>query len=419
MFNSISNLQSKISQLISSAFQSKKKITKFKNQGKIANLMQQAAQYQEKSPLKADNKTLMIKAIVSEVKIESILNGKNRLSDKKTTAIWKNFQRISDERGKCVELLNKAKSKEASMQVLAHWTAYYPYSKGDILPGIKSIENGKIVNGPSYIVDSMITDNQGFQAIILRPSEIKVNDRGALECPPLVLMQGTVFNNSHDLMEDLDENLGAKGMDRNQEEIKEKMRTCMNNISMMDKNKEIKKPTVFDIAGHSLGGNRAQRLAARYPHMTGNVFTFQSPGIGNKELILNFKTYQELTKKRDNDAVAGEDYPIHIRVCNEGDVVLKTGGDFLPPAKTITAKPSKGAYKLTEVHSEISLLRDDREITHSTEDYKKKPNNSERVRKKIGPKISWLIGFFKSDETGKRFNEYQMLSNQMQQFNRP
>lgn len=194
------------------------------------------------------------------------------------------------------------------------------------------------------------------------------------------------------------------------------MENCQNRLVEKCKNEnQIEKQPGsfrFDVAGHSLGGNRAQRLAAELPELISTVYTFQSPGVGDEQLVNKFEGYRKGVLEANPKATPGVDFPVVVHIRTEGDIVPKAGGNFLKGDYIIHLRRIDRTLGKGEVHSALSLSEDVElysiEGKHHTEIGENK-SRWEIARKKLGPLVSWLLIFFMADREALLFEKRLLL----------
>lgn len=345
---------------------------------------------------KAD-RHIMFKAIAREVNVKSVMLGKRNISSKKIKAIVKTFRKLRDHKTKTFNMLKEADGFQSWMQIVSHEGAYLELGPGSILPG----NNER----PDFVVESVISDERGFKALILSPQEIELYGEGYLVHPPMVLFQGTVPTNPHDIDDDLHENLGQPGMERNIDRIKIAMTECEKRLRR--KNKDIEK-VLFDVAGHSLGGNRAQRLTIEEKKRIRAVFTFQSPGVGDPVKVAKFREYVE--EKKNKGGSAGYDYPYVLHTRTRGDIVTKVGGEHLPGFVSELERTDK-KLSLSKVHSKLSLhkKRDRYTRSGSTTRHKQRFKRWERMRRTFSGLLKWLSRFNTENDQAIVFQRKMIL----------
>lgn len=183
-----------------------------------------------------------------------------------------------------------------------------------------------------YYVDRVFDDSEtGFYAVGF----------GALDpqTPPVLVFRGTDFVGGDAIFSD-SRDIGFPEFESN----KEPLRNWLTEISKdASKNPNQLLP---DVIGHSWGGAVAQIAASEFPAISGNVFTFNSPGVSASTV----NTFKRSLSRNPNKNVT------HYIV--SGDVVTLFGEAFLPGKVFIHSFPDPNINPLTTLakHRTENLL---------------------------------------------------------------
>ena len=221
---------------------------------------------------------------------------------------------------------------DAYLEELAHQTAYRALSVGSVIPARTPFNH--------YTVTQVFKNDAGLVAFGLESNGTE---------PPILLFQGTDPQHTAQLHLNLDPDIGAEAIKPSLEELSGWLRAHPGTI----------------LTGHSLGGAKAQQLAARLPEGVGGVVTFCSPGIG-KETAKGFRKYAAVTP---DPFGKRQTKPISVRhYITEGDPV-PWFGDTLIDGVLSRINPDRVQNPI-DAHGISALLanRDARRITRTIVD---------------------------------------------------
>jgi hypothetical protein len=351
----------------------------------------------------ADKQQILMRVAITDViDVPNLPNEPGSITQKQYDQILVKFDELKGYHDIEKEMLKESKDYHTYMQVVAHQTAYRSFNVGDDLEGLTSELEGLTSENTGYTVYSVIEDDKGFRALVLKPKNCELNEDGHLNYPPILVFQGTDPSNPWDLHEDFDQKLGAKGIDRNDKDITSALLDCRKEI--VEENKGDPNKIRFDLSGHSLGGNRAQRYTAKHPELVSALYTYQSPAL-DRETVDSFNERVKFLKEAKENPVPGRDYPCVIHVVNSKDLVTDTGEEHLPSDFVVTIKGVRESKGVGGVHTEVSLLkRDDYKISVSKE--LRVPNKKiESLRKSIGSFVKWFIKNFMAMDKSQAIQE--------------
>ncbi|MES2504492.1 MAG: hypothetical protein V4534_06390 [Myxococcota bacterium] len=187
------------------------------------------------------------------------------------------------------------------LEHLSHHIAYHDLQVGMILPGPKA--------GTFLEVKRIFKNADGLIAFGLESENPTVK--------PILLFQGTDFENMAHLHLDTDPDIGAEAV----------------RASLPQLGEWLDEHPGATLTGHSLGGAKAQQLAARHPAGVKSVVTFCSPGIKRetaKMLPSSVKEVRHYMTEKDPVPLFGE---THLT----GKMINLSGSHTVAQAHTVSA----------------------------------------------------------------------------------
>lgn len=219
------------------------------------------------------------------------------------------------------KLLELAPTEEAYFQILAQNGSYKKWETNDLLnPSLQYA-------GPAFRVEETFHFPHGISGAVLV----------AAGHPPIIALRGTDPSNHHNLLDDLQENIGTLNCTRYEGEL----------LALLQRTAAAHGR--IHIMGHSYGGTVAERLTAAHPHLITRCTAYNAPGVGDAVV----KQFQENVQKLPHNTAA----PTIWTYRHAKDIVSLLGGSHLPasPGCELTAGAPHDQTPLVEAHSLNSL----------------------------------------------------------------
>lgn len=219
-----------------------------------------------------------------------------------------------------IKSLKEAPNYEAWLQAL---TQSYIYCD---IPNDTAVPRPQNSTVPDYTLFKTLQFPEGLKAMILVPS----SSHGE----PLIVFRGTDPSNLHNLMDDLNNEIGHINYSR----FHNVLNAALEGLYL--------RYGKIHVTGHSYGGAVAQLFCAHFPQYFSRCTSFNSPGVGKNAV----DRYQRNIQNLDNP-------PEVWSYRHAKDIVSLLGGTPLPasPHRNYTCSTAQDPISHTDAHSQNSL----------------------------------------------------------------
>lgn len=219
--------------------------------------------------------------------------------------------------------LKNAKTQEAYLQILAQQAVYVDYTNGHKLAQSKHFQHSE------YQVKKTIRYPEGIKALVI------VQEQGT--APALLVLRGTDVWNIHNIVDNLNPDIGGLNVKKYKEEFKRNLEKLSKLYGRLH------------VIGHSYGGTVAQRLTSYFPEYICRCDSHNAPGVGEKAI----KKFEKKVKKLPKELTV----PLVASYRHAKDVVSLLGGKHLPqnPGMSYTMGSVTDQISHIDAHSFNSL----------------------------------------------------------------
>lgn len=196
----------------------------------------------------------------------------------------------------CELALKSAPNKEAYYQILVQNATYLDWPDGTIMMPSEHFVN------PLFEIKKTIKFPHGLTALIITSED---SDE-----PPIIAFRGTDTHNIHNLMDDINPQIGELNCTEYERELEKELELLATEHGRVH------------IIGHSYGGAIAQRLTARFPQYIARCSSHNAPSVGDQAVTEYRRNVAQITPFMDA--------PIITSFRHAKDPASLLGGSALP-----------------------------------------------------------------------------------------